>query len=74
MRQYSIEPRAKKYVKGYVKGFLSLTRKYKKQLLDTGVDTSKEIVHKAGEFFRNKIADSVTKSNEDNTEKEELVE
>ena len=28
MRRYSVEPRARKYVKGY--GFLSFTRKYKK--------------------------------------------
>ena len=50
MRQYSIEPRTKKYVKGY--GFLSFARKYKKQLLDTGLDSlktaSKKVVHKAG--------------------------
>ena len=32
---YSIEPRTRKYVKGY--GFLSLVRKCKKQLLDTGL-------------------------------------
>ena len=28
MRQYSIEPKTRKYVKGY--GFLSFARKYKK--------------------------------------------
>ena len=39
MRQYSIEPRTRKYVKGY--RFLSLARKYKKQLLDVGLDFSK---------------------------------
>ena len=38
MRQYSIEPRTRKYVKGY--GFLPFARKYKK-LLDTGPDTVK---------------------------------
>ena len=36
MMQYSIEPRTRKYVKGY--GILSFTRKYRKQLLDTGLD------------------------------------
>ena len=36
---YSIEPRTRKYVKGY--GFLSFVRKYKKQLLDTGLDAVK---------------------------------
>ena len=67
MRRYSIESRAKKYVKGY--GFLSFARKYKKLLLGTGLDSlktsSKRVVHKAGEFLRNKIADEVTKSNDD---------
>ena len=53
MRQYSIEPRTTKYVKGY--GFLSFARKYKKQLLDTGIDplktVFKKVVHKAAEFL-----------------------
>ena len=52
--------------------------KYKKQLLDTGLDTvktaSKKVVHKAGELLENKIADTVTKSNDDNIEKQEPVE
>ena len=43
MTRYSIEPKTREYVKGY--GFLSFTRKfynkYKKQLLDTGLDTLK---------------------------------
>ena len=50
----------------------------KKQLLDTGLDAvktaSKKLVHKAGEFIGNKIADAVTKSNDDNIGKQELVE
>ena len=64
MRRYSIESRIRKYVKGY--GFLSFARKYKKQVLDTGLDVvkadSKKVVHKAGEYIGNKIADAVTKS------------
>ena len=40
MTQYSVEPRTRKYVKGY--GFLSFTTKYKKQLFDKGLDTSKK--------------------------------
>ena len=64
MRRYSIESRIRKYVKGY--GFLSFARKYKKQVLDTGLDAvkagSKKVVHKAGEYIGNKIADAVTKS------------
>ena len=42
---------------------------YKKQLLDTGLDAvktdSNNVVHKAGEFIGNKIADAITKSNDD---------
>ena len=57
MRRYSIEPRTRKYVKEY--GFLSFTRKYKKRLLDTGLDASKKVAHKAGEYLGNKIADAV---------------
>ena len=53
MRRYSIEPRTRKYVKGY--GFLSFARKFKKQLLDKGLDASKKVVHKAGEHLGNKI-------------------
>ena len=67
MWRYSLEPRTTKFVKGYE--FLSFARKYKKQLLDTGLDflktASKKVVHKAGEFLGNKITDSVTKSNND---------
>ena len=61
MRQYSMEPRTRKYVKGY--GFLLFATKYKKRLLDTGLDTvktsSKKVVYKAGEFIGNKIADAI---------------
>ena len=75
MPRYSIESRASKYVKEY--GFLSFARKYKK-LLDTGLDAvktaSKKVVHNAGEYLGNKITDAVTKSNDDNIEKQEPVE
>ena len=40
MAWYSIEPRTKKYVKGY--GFLSFARKYKKQLVDKRLYASKK--------------------------------
>ena len=72
MTQCSIEPRTRKYVKGY--GFLQFARKYKKQLLDTGLNAAKKLVHKAGQFIENKIADAVTKSHDDNIEKQEPVE
>ena len=73
MRRYSTEPRTKKYVKEY--GFLSFAIKYKKQLLDTGVDSlktaSKKVVHNAREFLGKKTAHAVTKSNNDKIVKPE---
>ena len=71
MPRYSIEPKTRKYVKSY--GFLSFARnlsnKYGKKLLDTGINTSKKLIHKAtetvSEFIRNKIADAVAKSYDD---------
>ena len=72
MTRYYIESRTRKYVKGY--GFLSFAKKDKKQLLDKGLDTSKKVVHKAGEFWGKKIADAVTKSDDVNIEKKEPVE
>ena len=70
MTRYSIEPKTKKYVKGY--GFLSFARKYKKQILDT--DASKNVVHEVGQLIGNKIEDAVTKPNDDKIVKQELVE
>ena len=72
MRPYSTEPRARKYVKWY--GFLSFSRKYRKKLLDKGLDPSKKVLHKAGENLGDKVANLLNKSNEDNTEKQEGVE
>ena len=73
--QYYIEARTIKYVEGY--GFLSCTRKYKKQLLDTGLDAIKtapqKVVLKVAKFIGNKIADAVTKSNDDKIVKQEPV-
>ena len=50
--------------------------------MDTGLNASKKVFHKAGEYLRNKTADTVlfntfatqTKSNDNNVEKQELVE
>ena len=72
MTRSYIESKARKYVKGY--GFLSFTRKYKKQILDKGLDTSKKVVHKAGGFIGNKTADAVTKLNDYYIEKQEPAE
>ena len=53
---------------------LSFARKFKKHLLDKGLDASKKVIHKAGEYLVNKIADAVIKSNNVNIEKKEPVE
>ena len=57
--------------------FLSFARKYKKQLLDTELDSlktaSKKVVHKTDKFLGNKIADVVTKPNDDKIVKQEPV-
>ena len=71
MTRYSIEPKTRTYVKRY--GFLSFAIKYEK-ILDKGLDTSKKVVNKAGQFIGNTIADAVTKSNDDNIEKQEPFE
>ena len=46
--------------------------------MDSGLDAvktaSKKIVHKSGEFIGNKIADAVTKSNDEKLMKQEPVE
>ena len=71
MRRYSIEPVTRKYVKGY--RLPSFSRKYKKQILIKGLDASKKVVHKAGELIGNKVANAVTKTNDDNNDKQEPV-
>ena len=42
--------------------------------MDKGLDASKKVVHKAGQYLGNKIADAITKSNNDNIEKHDPVE
>ena len=73
MWQYYIEPRKRRYVKGY--GFLSFAKKYKKQLfgIDAVKTVSKKVVHEIGEFLGNKIADAVTKSSDDNMRNKNLL-
>ena len=73
MMQYSIEPIARKNIKGYG-FFLSYARKYKKQLLNTGLDASKKVSHKRSQYLGNKIADAVTKLSDDSIKKQEPVE
>ena len=67
MMQYSIEPRARKHVKGY--GFSSFGRSFsnacRKQLLDAGLDAlknaSKKVVHKTAEFIENESVEKICK-------------
>ena len=72
--RYSIEPRERRYVKGY--GFMSFARnfsdKYSKSLMDEGIDLSKtfaktagkkilkETAKATGDSIGNKIADKIT--------------
>ena len=72
--RYSIEPRERRYVKGY--GFMSFARnfndKYSKSLMDKGIDLSKTFAKNAGkkilketakatgDLIGNKIADKIT--------------
>ena len=71
--RYSIEPRERRYVKGY--GFMPFARnfsdKYSKSLMDKGIDVSKifakttgtkilkETGKAAGDLIGNKIADNI---------------
>ena len=56
--RYSIEPRGRRYVKGY--GFMSFARnlsdKYSKSLMDKGIDVSKEFAKTAGKKILKKTA------------------
>ena len=72
--RYSIEPRKRRYVKGY--GFMSFARnfsdKYSKSLIDKGIDVIKTFAKTAGkrilkksaeatgDLIGNKIADKIT--------------
>ena len=72
--RYSIEPRERRFVKGY--GFMSFARnrsdKYSKSLMDKGIDVSKtfaktagkkilkETVKATGDLIGNKIVDKIT--------------
>ena len=72
--RYSIEPRERRFVKGY--GFMSFARnfsdKYRKSLMDKGIDVGKtfaktagkkilkETAKATGDLIGNKIADKIT--------------
>ena len=42
--------------------------------MDTGLNTSKLVGHKAGKFIGNKVSDTITKSSNDNNEQQKTVE
>ena len=68
MQRYSIEPRARRHVR-------TCARKCKeKKKIDTRLDASKNVTHKAGDFLGNKIADAATMSNDDRIQKQEPAE
>ena len=85
--RYSLEPRERRYVKGY--GFMSLTRnfsdKYSKSLMDKGIDLSKtfakttrkkilkEIAKATGDLIGNKIADKITEKPSKNSQSDEAI-
>ena len=87
MMRYSIEPKARKYIKGYA--FLSFARilsnKYGKHLLDAATKTglgaletaSKKVAYKVaegpGESIGNKIADKIAKSDENSRNIDEII-
>ena len=54
--RYSIEPRERRYVKGY--GFVTFARnfndKYSKSLMDKGIDVSKTFAKTAGKKYLKK--------------------
>ena len=66
MCRYSIEPRRRKYIKRC--GFLSFAG------LHAVKTASKKVVRKAGEFLGNKTTGTVTKSKDNNIEKEPVEE
>ena len=57
--RYSIDPRKRRYVKGY--GFMSFARnfsdKYSKSLIDKGIDVSKSFAKTAGKRILQKSAE-----------------
>ena len=81
--RYSIEPRERRYIKGY--GFMSFainfSDKYSKSLMDKGIDLSKTFAKTAGkkkatgDLIGSKIADKITAKlhNEDEVNNERYI-
>ena len=80
--RYSIEPRERRFVKGY--GFFSFARnfsdKYSKSLMDKGIDVSKKFAKTAGkkilketaeatgDLIGNKIANKITSASKNHSQ------
>ena len=85
--RYSIEPRERRYVKGY--GFMSFAKyfsdKYSKSLMDKGIDVSKtfaktagrkilkETAEETGDLIGNKIADNITAKPSKKSQSDEVI-
>ena len=85
--RYSIEPRERRYVKGY--GFMSFARnfsdKYNKSLMDKGINFSKtfaktagkkilkETAKATGDLIGNKIADKITAKPSKKAQSDEVI-
>ena len=85
--RYSVEPRERRYVKGY--GFMSIARnfsdKYSKSLMDKGIDVSKTFAKTAGkkilketaiatgDLIGNKIADKITAKPSKKSQSDEVI-
>ena len=84
---YSIEPKERRYVKGY--GFMSFARnfsgKYSKSLMDKGIDLSKtfaktagkkilkETAKATGDLIGNKIADKIVAKPSKKSQSDEVI-
>ena len=70
---YSIEPRERRYVKGY--GFMSFARNFNDKYSKSLMDASKTFAKTAGDLIGNKIADKITAKshNEDKVNNERSI-
>ena len=73
--RYSIEPRERRYVKGY--GFMSFARnfsdKYSKSLMDVSKTFAKETAKATGDLIGNKIADKITPKPSKKSQSDEVI-
>ena len=82
--RYSIEPRERRYVNGFMSFARNFSDKYCKSLMDKGIDLSKKFAKTAGkkilkktakatgDLIGNKIADKITAKPSKNSHNEEI--